>query len=55
MIIKQVKKTKLYDVFIGTGWKNHSRVLVHDGHVHHKTGRSLSKIQYVEIVKSIGG
>ena len=54
MIIKRVKNTHLYDVFIGNGWKNHARVLIRDGHVFHKEGKPLSKIQYVEISKSIG-
>jgi hypothetical protein len=56
MKILRVKKTKLFDVFIGSGWKNHSRVLVNEvGHIFHKEGKKLSKIQYIEISKTIGG
>lgn len=55
MIIKQVKKTHFYDIFNGMGWKNHTRVFVRDGHVLYKSGNKLTKIQYIEISKSIGG
>lgn len=54
MLIKRVKKTSLYDVFVGLGWKNHSRVSIHNGHVQLHSGNSLSKIQYVEIAKTVG-
>lgn len=54
MIIKQVKKTKLFDIFQGSGWKQHTRVMVRDGHVFFKEGKPLTKIQYVEVSKSIG-
>ena len=54
MIIKRVKRTPYFDVFIGIGWKNHTRVFVKDGHVIYKSGNSLTKIQYVEISKSVG-
>lgn len=26
MKVIQVKKTNLYDVFVGSGWKNHARI-----------------------------
>jgi len=54
MKIIQVKKSKVHDIFIGLGWKNHTRVLVKNGHVQHLAGLPLTKIQYVEINKTVG-
>jgi hypothetical protein len=54
MKILQVKKTPLYDVFTGGGWKNHTRVFVKDGHVLYKAGTKLTRMQYVEVSKSVG-
>lgn len=31
MKVLRVKKTNLFDVFIGDGWKNHARVYLKDG------------------------
>ena len=54
MVIKRVKKTNLFDVFIGFGWYGHTRVSIHNGHVKHISGKYLPKIKYVEIGKTIG-
>jgi len=54
MKILRVKKTPFYDVFIGSGWKGHTRVLVKGSRVQHNAGRPLKKIQYVEIAKTVG-
>lgn len=53
MKIVRVKKTHMYDVFTGDGWKNHTRVLSKNNHIIYKSGTRLSKIQYVEISKTI--
>ena len=53
MKILRVKKTNIYDVFCGLGWKNHSRIVNKDGHISLMTGKPLTKIQYVEISKTI--
>ena len=31
MKILRVKKTNLFDIFVGDGWKNHARVYLKDG------------------------
>jgi hypothetical protein len=54
MIVKRVKKTNFYDIFTGNGWKNHTRVFIHNSHVLFKSGIKLTKIQFIEISKSIG-
>lgn len=53
--LHRVKKTNLYDVFIGLGWKNHRRVKVIGGSVSIIEGQELSSIQRAAIIKSIGG
>lgn len=55
MKILRVKKTNFYDVFLNSGWKNHTRVHVKDGKVGHIAGNKLHKIQFVEIIKTIEG
>lgn len=54
MKIKRVKKTPFYDVFLGNGWYNHTRVLCVNGIVHFHSGKPLSRIQMVEISKTAG-
>ena len=51
--IKRIKKTHLYDVFTGIGWNNHTRVIVKDKLVHIVKGKTLSKIQFVEIALTV--
>jgi hypothetical protein len=51
--IQRVKRTNLYDVFLGQGWNNHTRVTVKDKHVHIIKGNPLTKIQFVEIAKTV--
>lgn len=53
MKIIQVNKTPLFDVFLSNGWYNHSRVLVRDNKAKVTSGNPLTKIQLVEVIKTI--
>ena len=54
MKILQVKKTRFFDVFLGNGWYNHTRVFVDkNAIVHHISGNQLKRIQMVEISKTV--
>lgn len=52
--ILRVKKTNMYDVFMGDGWKNHSRIYYDNGRVSLVNGNKLSRIKFIEISKEIG-
>ena len=54
MKILRVKKTNFYDVFLGNGWTNHSRVKKIGNLVFNVSGIKLSKILCVKISKQIG-
>jgi hypothetical protein len=54
MKILRVKKTPFYDIFLGSGWFNHTRVLVTNNIVHFHSGKHLTRIQMVEIAKTVG-
>jgi len=53
MKILRVKRTHIYDVFTGDGWKNWSRYHVKQGKVLYIAGNSLPKIDLIRISKSI--
>jgi hypothetical protein len=54
MKILRVGKTPFYDVFIGDGWYGHTRVRVNGNIVHYQSGKHLTKIQYIQISKTVG-
>lgn len=54
LTIKRVKKTSFYDIFMGNGWSTHSRILLQGKHAKLISGVPLTKIQLVEVVKTIG-
>ncbi len=53
MIIKRVKRTNVYDVFLGNGWKEHTRISFNKGHVNFIAGKYLKPIQFVAIAKTL--
>jgi len=54
MKIVPVKKTPLFDVFVGEGWSNHSRVIVDKNkRVKLISGNRLTKIEFIEISKTV--
>lgn len=53
LTIKRVKKTNMFDIFIGTGWKTHSRIAKTGTHIKLLSGNRLQKYQIVEIIKTL--
>lgn len=54
LTVKRVKHTPMYDVFIGMGWKTHSRILFTNGQYKIVRGVKLNKQQMNEFTKTIG-
>ena len=52
MKILNIKKTKLYDIFLGEGWKNWSRYRFHEGIYTHINGTRLPR-NIIEQVKEV--
>lgn len=53
MVIKRVKKTNLFDIFLGEGWENHSRVAVVGEHLKHVSGKVLPRFVAIKVMKTI--
>ncbi|UOF80665.1 hypothetical protein [Caudoviricetes sp.] len=54
MSIYRVKKTNLYDIFTGKGWKSHRRIKKVGDNISVIEGSDFSGVQRAAIVKSIG-
>lgn len=55
LTIKRVKKTNVYDLFVGNGWSHHSRVALQNGYVKLIGGKKLLPVQIAEFVKTVKG
>lgn len=58
MKILRVKRTNLYDVYLGNGWTNHTRIMLKDAkadaqYIQYISGHKLTKIQSIQALKTI--
>ena len=53
MLVKRVKKTNMYDVFMGNGWNSHSRVAMLGNKLKLLSGNKLQAYQVVEFFKEV--
>jgi hypothetical protein len=53
MKILRVGKSNVFDIFLASGWNNHTRVEKKGGYLQHIAGNKLSRISIVKVVKTI--